>query len=119
MRYVDVQFGESKKQLKYDFNAMYEIEEQMGKGIVAVLKEDQIGFRMIQIFYFAGMRHGKDRGMTLDYVGKLLTTKIQEEESSFEELMKPVLQALDKSGLFGKNVKFDQEESLEKNEARV
>ncbi|MFS1513061.1 hypothetical protein VQL36_11580 [Chengkuizengella sp. SCS-71B] len=116
MRTVEVHFGETTKRLKFDFNAMYEIEESMGKGISAILKEDQIGFRMIQVFYYAGLKHGKDRGITLDNVGQLLTSKIQDEECSFEDLMQPILKALDKSGLFGKGVKLDPSADYEEEE---
>lgn len=117
MQGIAVNFGEKEKELRIDLNAMAELEESFGKGVIAILNEEQVGFRMIREFYHKGLKHGRDRGLTLDRTGKMLQEKMNDEELSFEELMNPVFEALDKSGLFGDDVKLsDAGEDDEDNE---
>src|SRR5699024_1874841 len=106
MQGVPVQFGDKEKTLRFDINAMAELEESFGKGIVSILNEEQVGFRMIREFYHKGLKHGRDRGLTLDRAGKMLQEKMDDENLSFEDLMTPVFEAIDKSGLFGDDLKL-------------
>lgn len=106
---IPVEFGDKEKELRFDFNAMSELEESFGKGIVAVLNEEQVGFRLIREFYHKGLKHGRDRGLTLDRTGKMLMDKMHDEGISFDGLMKPIFEALDKSGLFGDDMNLSEE----------
>jgi len=119
MQGVPVQCGDKEKTLRFDINAMAELEESFGKGIVSVLNEEQVGFRLIREFYHKGLKHGRDRGLTLERTGKMLMNKMNDEGISFEGLMKPIFDALDESGLFGDDVQLsdslDEIEEEEKN----
>jgi hypothetical protein len=50
-RYVEVELDGKMKLVKFDFNAVSEVEEYFGKGIMAIFKEDQVGFNTIRILY--------------------------------------------------------------------
>jgi O-phosphoseryl-tRNA(Cys) synthetase len=111
MNYVTVQFGDKEKQLRFDFNAMADLEQHFGKGIAGIFNEEQIGFNTIRCFYWAGMKW-KDRGLTVERTGKMLMKKVDEDGSDIEELMKPILEALQASGLMGDmNAEEDEEEA--------
>lgn len=96
-----VVLGGKEKRLRYDFNAISDIEVHFGKGISAIFNEEQIGFNTIRVFYWGGLKW-KDPGLTIERTGNLLFEKFQEydgEEEAFEALMKPIFKALNKSGL--------------------
>lgn len=97
MRYVEVQFGDQVKQLRFDFNAIADLEEKFGKGIAAILREEQVGFRALRLFYWAGLKH-KDPGLTEQRVGQMLMKKVETGET-IESLFAPVMEALKASGL--------------------
>lgn len=103
MRSVPVEFNGEQKQLRFDFNAMAELEDHLGKGLAAIFREDNIGFRTVRAFYWAGLRW-KDRGLTVERAGQLLQQKIDEGES-FEGLMVPIMKALQLSGFMGREAK--------------
>lgn len=95
--YVEVTFGDQVKQLRYDFNAISDLEEKFGKGIAVIVSEEQVGFRALRLFYWAGLKH-KDPGLTVQRVGQMLQKKVEEGET-IESLFVPVMKALEKSGL--------------------
>lgn len=112
MNYVIVEFNGENKQLRFDFNAMAELEDHLGKGLSAIFREENIGLRTVRAFYWAGLRW-KDKGLTVERVGNMLQTKIND-GVSYQDLMTPVLKALQLSGFMGKEAK---EKALKENEA--
>lgn len=110
MNYEIVQFGDKEKKLLFDFNALALFDETYGESLISVMQgiDKNIGFRMIKILYYAGLKNGRDAGMTQDIVGKLLYKKMLDEELALEDLMNPIFKALDKGGMF-KGVKFSEE----------
>lgn len=96
-RWVDVEFNGELKQLKFGFNSVCELEEHFGKGLMAIFKEEQIGFRTLRVLYWAGLKW-KDKGITIERVGNMLEQKLEEEDTTIDELMNPVMDAL-KRGL--------------------
>lgn len=115
---VEVTFGDEVKRLRFDFNAMSNLEKEFGKGILAILKEEQIGFRVIRSLYHHGLKHGRDRGLTAEQTGKLLQEKMVREEIGMQELLEPIMQALEQSHVFGKDIEFGGETD-KKNEATI
>ena len=86
--------------LKYDYNSACDLEDIFGKGIAGILKEEQIGFKLIRAFYWAGLKW-KMHGLTIDNVGRMLGKEIQENGKSITDLMSPVMDALKESKLLG------------------
>jgi hypothetical protein len=99
-KFVKVEIGGEEKLLKYDFNATCDLEEMFNKGIAGILNEEQVGFRLVRGFYWAGLKW-KDKGLTLDRVGAMLNKEIQENGKDLMQLMEPAFKALQLSGLIG------------------
>lgn len=98
--YKKVTLNEKEYTLRFDFNSMVIVEEYFGKGVVGVLNEEQIGFRMLRGFYYAGLKW-QIHGLTVDKVGKLLGHEIQVNGKSILDLMNPVMDLLQESKLLG------------------
>lgn len=109
--YTKVELAGKEYLLKYDFNASCDIEDVYGKGVYAVLNEEQVGFKLARTFYWAGLKW-KYPGLTLQVVGSMLGKEIQDNGKNIAELMGPVMNALKKSKLLGGN-KTEGEVSIE------
>lgn len=99
-RFIEVTFGEETKLLRFDFNALADLEEHFGKGIRSIMQEENIGFRTIRALYWAGLKW-KERGLTIERAGQMIESKL-EDGVSFKELMEPIVKALRASGLMSK-----------------
>lgn len=114
-QYTEVELGGKTRLLRYDYNAVCEIEEQFGKGISAIFANDQAGFRSVRIILWAGLRW-KDPGITLQRVGQMLNEEVKN-GTSLEEIFKIAFKALNKSGVFGKKADVDDTDEDEPEEA--
>jgi hypothetical protein len=97
--------------LKFDFNAVCELEEIYNKGIAGILREEQMGFKLVRTFYYVGLKW-KYKNVTPEAVGKKLGDDIQENGTSIADLFKPVMDALKKSRLIG-SPKAGEEEKMQ------
>lgn len=104
--YKKVELDGKEYLLKFDYNSACDLEEIFGRGIAGILKEEQIGFKLIRAFYWAGLKW-KLHGLTIDNVGRMLGKEIQENGKSITDLMGPVMDALKKSKLLGSNTDED------------
>ncbi len=110
-RYVEVELGGSIRRLRFDFNAIIDLEEYFGKGIGAIMSEEQVGFRVMRALYWAGLK-SYNRRVNIEQVGIWLQEEI-ENGKALDELFEPVTKALQASGLLGET--DDIEEVKEKN----
>lgn len=99
-RYVSVEFGGEEKLLRFDFNAIADMEEHFGKGLASIFREENIGFRTVRGLYWAGLRW-KERGLTVERTGHLLQEKMEQEGVTIQDLLEPVMEAINKSGFLG------------------
>jgi hypothetical protein len=106
--YVEVELNGKTRLLKYDFNAVADIEEYFGRGIGAIFSETQVGLNTIRVFYWGGLKW-KEKGVTPQVVGNWLGAKLQEGEN-METLMRPIFKALKLSGIMGSELGDDEEE---------
>ena len=113
---VNVEIAGKQKQLRFDFNAMVAFEELMGYGLYMALQDGQIGFRTIRAFYWAGLRW-KDKGLTPDRVGMMLSDEIADGKDLLE-LMDPINEALEASGVLGNMDEDDEDEAEDEDEAK-
>lgn len=111
-RYVEIELGGAKRRIRFDFNAVVELEEYFNKGIGAILNEEQVGFRVMRAMYWAGMKT-YNRKLTIEQVGKWLQEEV-EGGKGLDELFEPVTEALKASGLLGE-ADDEQEDGEEKN----
>lgn len=114
MRYVSVEFNGKEKQLRFDFNALAELESYLGKGVKAIFTEDNVGFHYIRALYCFGLRW-KDRGLTIESTGAMLQAKL-EEGALLSDLLPDLMKALALSGCMGKEAKEKAIAEAEENE---
>lgn len=113
MNYVLIEFDEKEKKILFDFNALSLFEDVYGESLISAMgDETKFGFKMIRTLYYVGMKHGRDAGLTQNVVGNMIYEKMTNEGWDLEDLMKPILKALEKSGIF-KDLNFDIEEDDE------
>lgn len=98
--YERIELGGKEFLLKFDYNAACDLEDIFGKGIAGILTEEQVGFKLVRAFYWAGLKW-KEKGLTLDRVGYMLGKEIQENGKDIGGLMEPIMNALKKSKLMG------------------
>src|SRR5690606_28276148 len=91
MRFVNVDLGGRERQLRFDFNAVADLEEHFGKGIASVMSEEQVGFRTIRAMYWAGMKWRNPR-LTVEKAGEWLQEEL-ENGTSLEALLEPIIKA--------------------------
>lgn len=107
--FVEVELGGKTRLLKYDFNAICEIEERTGKGVAAIFSEQNVGFNTIRLFLWAGLKW-KIPGLQPQQVGQWLQQEMEEGKTPMSFLQQ-ILVALKRAKIF-KEVTPDE---LEKN----
>lgn len=90
--FVEVELGGKTRLLKYDFNAICEIEERTGKGVAAIFSEQNVGFNTIRLFLWAGLKW-KIPGLQPQQVGEWLQKEAENGRQPME-FMQPILIAL-------------------------
>jgi len=96
--YVEIVINGNVKIMKFDYNAVADLEEYYGLGIAEIVSKKRIGFSTVRALYWAGLKW-KDKGITIQRAGNYINELVKEGQT-FEELMEPVKEALERSGLF-------------------
>lgn len=109
-QYIEVELDGKTRLLRFDYNTVCDIEERFGKGIAAIFTQEQVGFNVVRLFYWAGLKW-KDRGLTVDRVGQMLHSEIAGGQK-LDELLQPIMRALKQSKLLGE-AKDDEDEGNE------
>lgn len=112
--YVEFEVNGEMKQMRFDYNAVADLEEYFNAGIMEIMNEKRVGFSMLRAFFWAGLRW-RDRGLTIQRAGNLVEQMIKDGKT-LPDLMKIVTEALDRSGLF-KFGEADDEEAADEAEA--
>lgn len=93
--YFETIDGEQKI-FRLDFNAIADLEALLGKGIGALMSEENLGFNVIRGFYWAGLKF-QDKGITIQRAGNFVQRELSGGRE-LEDLMVPVTEALIASG---------------------
>ena len=109
MRTVDLEVGGETKRLRFDFNALADIEEKAGVGAAVLFSEQRMGFNAIRLLVWGGLRH-QDPGLTTQRAGMIIRDYI-DEGGTFEGLVVKIMDAISLSGLFPKETKETKEEN--------
>lgn len=112
--FAKVTFEGEEKFLRFDMNALADLEDHFDKGIAALMDKNRMGFSTIRGLYWAGLKW-KMPGLTLEKVGNMLTKKMEEEDISFKELMEPIKKAIAAAGWI-KQKKADSQASEDEDE---
>ncbi len=71
---VDIEIGGRTRTLRYDMNALAELESGLGKPIGAIFAEDNVGINVLRQALYVGLRHS-DRRLTPGKVGGMMDPK--------------------------------------------
>lgn len=96
---VEIEIGGKSRKLRYDFNAIADIEKAAGLGIGAMFDENRTGFNSIRLLVWGGLKW-QERGLTVERTGQLVGDYLKD-GGSLEELMGKVMDALRQSGVIG------------------
>jgi hypothetical protein len=97
-------------EIKYTVNEICALEEKTGKGIMALLDQDNMGFNIIRLLLWAGLRH-KNPALTPELTGLWIQEGLTKKELTFAIITEKCMKALEESGILG-----DKEEKENKNE---
>jgi hypothetical protein len=85
--------------LVFNYNAMCEIEEILGKSIIELMEDrSQVGLKALRAMLCAGLL--EKHGLTIQETGKLIDNYLKV-EGNFGKLYEIVLKALKNSGIAG------------------
>lgn len=90
--YVTIEIGGQEYVLRYDFNALAQLEERLGQSIVEVLGKGNIGFRFVREALIVGLRNPVNGRSAAEAANKL-------EPSKFSYYFSRIVDALIASGL--------------------
>ena len=97
------------RRLKYDFNAIADIEEKSGMGMAKIFSAEMMGLHIIRLLIWAGLKH-EEPGITIQRAGMVIRD-MMEEGYSLESIMELVVDALSNSGVFPKDTFVDDKPS--------
>mgnify|MGYP000862248853 CR=1 FL=1 len=96
-------FGKQRN-LKYDINAIADIEREMKVGINEIMSNERMGFDVLRVMLWAGLKH-EDQSLSPYKVGNHIQKFIVDNKSNLMEVLSKfqdsVLEALKASELFG------------------
>jgi hypothetical protein len=99
MNGVEIELGGKSRRLRYDFNAIADIEQKAGLGIGALFDENRAGLNSLRLLIWGGLKW-QERGLTVEQAGQIVGDYLKD-GGSLEELMGKVTDALRQSGVIG------------------
>ncbi len=96
MKTVKLKVGKTEHRLRYDINAIADIEESLGVGLVELFKEENIGFRTIRALLWAGLKWDKE--LTITDAGDIIQEYLVNKDGTLEQLVNKIVEALQESG---------------------
>jgi len=95
-RYVEIELDRPRR-LRYDINALADLEEALGVGLGAALSGERMGIRTLRAMLWAGLRH-EDPMLTIREAGELLNGYL-ERHGNLEGISQAINRALEASGI--------------------
>lgn len=84
--------------LRYDFNALADLEEKAGQGVGSLFSEGRLGFNTIRLLVWAGCKW-QNKNLTLEQAGQAIQDYVVS-GNSMDALANTILDEIQKSGLF-------------------
>lgn len=107
MRHVNFEVKGEGKRLRYDFNALADIEQIAGVGAEELFSQRRAGFNLIRLLIWGGLK-ADDPGITLQRAGLIIRNMI-DEGKTMEDIGGLIREGLVASGL----VDLDEEDEAE------
>jgi hypothetical protein len=115
--YAKVEFNGEEKLLRFDFNAMADVEELFDRGIATLMSKERVGFSTIRALYWAGLKW-KMQGLTITKTGQMLQEKLEDDNCTFEDLMIPIKKAITVAGWIKTNKGAKKEVAAEETDEK-
>lgn len=112
-RYIEVELAGQTRLLKFDYNAICDIEEKYGKGVAALFSESAAGLSTIRVLYWGALKW-KDKGVTLERVGQMLAAEL-DAGRTVEDLTRDIMRCLKASRVLGSQSAAEDEAPSEGN----
>jgi hypothetical protein len=97
MRGIEIELGGKVRLLRFDFNAIADIEERAGVGIGTLLGAERVGLHAMRLLLWGGLKH-EERGLTVQRVGTLVGEYI-DGGGDISALGEKLAEAINASGL--------------------
>lgn len=112
-------FGRQRN-LKYDINAIADIEREMKVGINEIMSNERMGFDVLRVMLWAGLKH-EDQSLSPYKVGNHIQKFIVDNKSNLMEALEKfqdsVIEGLKASELFG-DIDEEEEKNLKAEEIK-
>jgi hypothetical protein len=99
---IEFNYFDRPRRLKFDINAIADIERETKTGIMSLLQYERLGFDSIRVLLWGGLKH-EDRNLTIEKVGNLIQNyAINQKCNLFEAFTifsEKILEGLRESGL--------------------
>jgi len=109
IRAVEFEVGGVAKRLRYDFNALADIEDKAGMSVNELFAPKNMGFHAFRLILWAGLKW-KDRGLTVERAGMIINDMLAE-GYSFDDLAELITKAFEQSGLIDAATAEEMEEN--------
>ena len=107
VKYIEL---DETRELRYNYNAIADLEDKMGKGLGQILAQQNIGFSTIRALLWAGLKWNQ-HNLAFATVGQMLQ-KYLENDGSLEDVTTTILEALQDSKIIGKTEKNVETEAV-------
>lgn len=97
IRAVEFEVGGQVKRLRYDFNALADIEDKAGMSVNELFAPKNMGFHAFRLILWSGLKW-KDRGLTVERAGMVVNDMLAE-GYTFDDLADLITKAFEQSGL--------------------
>lgn len=111
MRGVKVEIAGRECELRYDLNALADLEEVLGRGLSVLFQEEAVGIATIRGLLWAGLKWSRRRqGFTRADAGSLLEQHMRQ-GGAVADVLPAIVEALRASGLVGQLEEDEEEEA--------
>ena len=104
---VEIEIGGETRKLKYDYNAVADIEGKIGTSLAVAFSDDKIGFNTLRHLLWGGLKW-KNRTITPEAAGMMIGEYL-EAGGEVTDLMSKLMEALSKCKAFAGNSKAEAE----------
>ena len=94
---VPIEIDNKTRNLRYDMNAISDLEDRIKTSIFSLLGSERIGFGSTRQLLWAGLRH-EDKGLTLEKAGDILQRYI-EAGNRLADISSLIVRALELAGV--------------------
>lgn len=116
--YAKVTFDGEEKLLRFDMNALADLEDHFDKGLSALMDKNRMGLSTVRGLYWAGLKW-KMPNLTLEKVGTMLTKKMEDEDLTIKDLMEPIKKGIAAAGwIKSKKQQAETEEESEETDEK-